>query len=242
MDDQKFMDCGCDGRVEYRFDERTLELRDAVSLAYRDGSQLTTFECEALECVLVDPAVQEGTDGLDKTLADQFEKITATGRPAVLKSESIGADFSAVPLLILRWRWANLDGGRRIAGRQCQLRNWQYLPGTQMRAVRTEPRLLQLTVDGFGRAFFRDDGGTTGTLSWEDSFKIRELAGQDSAGRGGLQTANDPSARQTAQTPSRKFDFVIGGDVKGRFALSSAAGDDRKTSGQFGTRKLAGAV
>ena len=245
MDDQKFMDCGCDGRVEYRFDERTLELRDAVSLAYRDGTQLTTFECEALECVLVDPAVQEGTDGLDKTLADQFEKITATGRPAVLKSESIGADFSADSIVI-----TSGSGGRismAASGSQGVNVNSADWRGTFQELkcaleVRTEPRLLQLTVDGFGRAFFRDDGGTTGTLSWEDSFKIRELAGQDSAGRGGLQTANDPSARQTAQTPSRKFDFVIGGDVKGRFALSSAAGDDRKTSGQFGTRKLAGAV
>ncbi len=95
VDEQKTMACACDGRVEYRFDDRTLVMRDDVSLVYRDGMEASTFACDTLECILADPEVQAVSDSPRTALTEQFEKITASGQPVVLKSGAVGAEFSA---------------------------------------------------------------------------------------------------------------------------------------------------
>ncbi|MDA7874344.1 hypothetical protein N9B17_04175 [Rhodopirellula sp.] len=242
VDEQKTMDFACNGRVEYRFDDRTLEMRDAVSLAYRDGSQLSTFSCDTLQCVLADPEVKTmaGTDvSAETSITDQFEKIIATGQPVVLKSSDIGAEFSAGEIEVSSGsggRLAVLASG--VGGVKVNSADWG---GTFKQLKCTlqmgqQPRLLQLLVDGFGRAFFKDDSGTVGDMSWAKSFKLSESAAVGNALR------QNPQQQAGQEGAPRRFDFVIGGDVKGRFGLSSASAQDRKTSGQFGARTLAGAV
>ena len=81
LDEQKTMACDCDGRVEFRFNERTLLMRDNVSLVYRDGVESSTFACDTLECVLADPEVQADSDSPRTALTDQFEKSRLQGNP-----------------------------------------------------------------------------------------------------------------------------------------------------------------
>ena len=249
VDETKSMDFACDGRVEYQFTQRTLEMREAVSLAYRDGDQLSTFNCDSLECVLADPELESGSGKASSSVTDQFEKITAVGQPVVLKSGTMRADFSANRIEV-----TSGSGGRLgilatgASGVKVNSAGWggtfeELKCNLQMG---DEPRLLQLLVDGFGRAFFRDDSGTVGDISWATSFKLGEAA---AVGKGGLASSVGANSGLTQKQPDavnngvrRKFDFVIGGDVKGRFGLSSASTADRKTSGQFGARTLAGAV
>ena len=249
VDETKSMDFACDGRVEYQFTQRTLEMREAVSLAYRDGDQLSTFNCDSLECVLADPELESGSGKASASVTDQFEKITAVGQPVVLKSGTMRADFSANRIEV-----TSGSGGRLgilatgASGVKVNSAGWggtfeELKCNLQMG---DEPRLLQLLVDGFGRAFFRDDSGTVGDISWATSFKLGEAA---AVGKGGLASSVGANSGLTQKQPDavnngvrRKFDFVIGGDVKGRFGLSSASTADRKTSGQFGARTLAGAV
>ena len=253
VDEQKTMACACDGRVEFRFNERTLLMRDDVSLVYRDGVESSTFACDTLECVLADPEVQADADSPRTALTDQFEKITASGQPVVLKSGVVGAEFSAETMEV-----TSGSGGRigivasGATGVKVNAADWggtfEQLKCTLQ--MGEQPRLLQLLVDGFGRAFFRDDAGSVGDLSWQDSFKLSEaavvadaIAESPSPGSAGPQSP--PRSSRPADTKPaapRKFDFVIGGDVKGRFGLSSAAGENRKTSGQFGARTLSGAL
>lgn len=255
VDETKSMDFACEGRVEYQFSQRTLEMRDAVSLAYRDGDQLSTFNCDSLQCVLADPEVQSGLGNGSSSVTDQFEKITAVGLPVVLKSGAMGADFSANKIEVTSGSGGRLgilatgssgvkvestDWGGTFQDLKCNLQ------------MGDEPRLLQLLVNGFGRAFFRDDSGTVGDMSWETSFKLGEAAAAGKAGQRSVANSNAVATGLSAQQSNvadagthavpRKFDFVIGGDVKGRFGLSSASTADRKTSGQFGARTLAGAI
>ncbi len=252
VDETKSMDFGCDGRVEYQFSQRTLEMRDAVSLVYRDADQVSTFNCDSLQCVLADPDVQSDPSNASSSITDQFEKITAVGQPVVLKSGAIGADFSANKIVVTSGSGGRLgvlatgptgvkvnsaDWGGTFEELKCNLQ------------MGDEPRLLQLLVDGFGRAFFRDSSGTVGDMSWEKSFKLSEAAVVGNADLGSNAGANPEAVSKQPQQQAagknsapRKFDFVIGGDVKGRFGLSSASTEDRKTSGQFGARTLTGAV
>jgi hypothetical protein len=258
VDEQKSMDFACDGRVEYLFDERVLAMRDGVSLVYREGAEVSTFDCDTLQCVLADPEVQDASGAGSTSVTNQFEKITATGQPVVLRSGSMGADFTANTIEV------NSGSGGRLAvlatgpsGVKVDSADWggtfEELKCTLQ--MGEQPRLLQLLVDGFGRAFFRDDSGTVGDMSWEKSFKLSEAAATANSSvvsNVGAATVNEANAltQPSQATPlpmgqeaaPRRFDFVIGGDVKGRFGLSSAAGEDRKTSGQFGARTLAGAV
>ncbi len=252
VDETKSMDFACDGRVEYQFSRRTLEMRDAVSLVYRDGDQLSTFYCDSLDCVLADPDVLSAPNNASSSVTDQFEKITALGQPVVLKSGAIAVDFSANRIEVTSGSGGRLgvlatgpsgvkvnsaDWGGTFKELKCNLQ------------LGDEPRLLQLLVDGFGRAFFRDDSGTVGDMSWQTSFKLSEAAAVGNGGLGSGTRANAGPVSPQSQDPAagknavpRKFDFVIGGDVKGRFGLSSASTEDRKTSGQFGARTLTGAV
>lgn len=252
VDETKSMDFACDGRVEYQFTQRTLEMRDAVSLTYREGDQLSTFNCDSLECVLADPEVPAVSGDASCSVTDQFEKIIAIGQPVVLKSGAMKADFSANRIEV-----TSGSGGRLgvlatgPTGVKVNSADWggtfeQLKCNLQMS---DEPRLLQLLVDGFGRAFFRDDSGTVGDMSWEKSFKLSEAAavGNDAlpprARANGVLPLQQPQQAAVGQDAvPRKFDFVIGGDVKGRFGLSSASTEDRKTTGQFGARTLVGAV
>jgi hypothetical protein len=252
VDETKSMDFACDGRVEYQFSQRTLEMRDAVSLAYRDGDQISTFNCDSLQCVLADPAVRADSGNASSSVTDQFEKITAMGQPVVLKSDAMAVQFSANKIEVTSGSGGRLgvlatgstgvkvnsaDWGGTFEELKCNLQ------------MGDDPRLLRLLVDGFGRAFFRDDSGTVGDMSWEKSFKLSEAAvvgngGSASRSAANAATASQPTQQQAAgkDAAPRKFDFVIGGNVKGRFGLSSASTEDRKTSGQFGARTLAGAV
>lgn len=252
VDETKSMDFSCEGRVEYQFGNRTLEMRDAISLAYREGDQLSTFTCESLECVLPDPEAKAVAGKSGASMTDQFEKITAVGQPVVLKSGAMGAEFSANKIEV-----TSGSGGRLAvlatgaSGVKVNSADWggtfeELKCNLQMG---DEPRLLQLVVDGFGRAFYRDDSGTVGDMSWEESFKLSELIVGDNGvsvsgadANAGLSPQHAQAAVTGKHAAPRKFDFVIGGDVKGRFGLSSASTADRKTSGQFGARKLAGAV
>ena len=252
VDETKSMDFACDGRVEYQFSRRTLEMRDAVSLIYREADQLTTFYCDSIECVLADSdGVSNATSGR-ASVTDQFEKIVALGQPVLLKSGAIGVDFSANKIEV-----TSGSGGRLgvlatgTSGVKVNSADWggtfeQLKCNLQMG---DQPRLLQLLVDGFGRAFFRDDAGTVGDMSWQDSFRLSEAAAvgdgslASSAGVNAEPVAKQAELQVTGKSVApRKFDFVIGGDVKGRFGLSSASTDDRKTSGQFNARTLTGAV
>ncbi|OUW83677.1 MAG: hypothetical protein CBD74_05410 [Saprospirales bacterium TMED214] len=252
VDETKWMDFVCDGRVEYQFSRRTLEMRDAVSLAYRDADQLTTFFCDSLECVLADPEVLSESSNAGASVTDQFEKIIAVGQPVVLKSGAMAGDFSANKIEVISGSGGRLgvsatgpsgvtvnsaDWGGTFKELQCNIQ------------MGDEPRLLQLLVDGFGRAFFRDDSGTVGDMSWQKSFKLSEAAvvsNSSLASTAGVTAAKGAQQSQIQvagkSAAPRKFDFVISGDVKGRFDLSSASTEDRKTSGQFGARTLTGAV
>jgi len=239
INEQKSLDFQCNGRVEYRFEDRTLDMEDSVSLVYHEGQGVSTFACSSLRCVLADPAL----DNSDRSsLADRFEKITAVGQPVTLKSGSLGVDFSAQQIEV------NSGTGGRISlfasgsrGVQVKGPTWggsfENLKCTM--EMGQEPRLLELLVKGFGRASFRDDANTVGEMSWLSSFRLAEGAAVESvnspAANSGLKTANNESLQ-------RRFEFSIDGEVNGRFSLGSASRGSRQTSGQFESDSLMGAV
>ncbi|MGB1816777.1 MAG: hypothetical protein ACPHJ3_15565, partial [Rubripirellula sp.] len=69
-----------------------------------------------------------------------------------------------------------------------------------------------------GRAFYRDDSGTVGDMSWEESFKLSELIVGDNGvsvsgadANAGLSPQHAQAAVTGKHAAPRKFDFVIGG-------------------------------
>jgi len=236
VNEQKTVDFGCKGRVEYRFDDRTLEMREAVSVVYREGEMVSTFDCSSLSCVLAGSGAKASGRG---SLAEHFEKITAVGQPVTVKSGSLGVDFSAQQLEV------ESGTGRRVSilasgsrGVNVKGAAWSGLFENLkcMLELGDEPRVLELLVDGFGRASFRDDTNSVGDMSWANSFKLSEGATPT-----GAATATE-SVPARNQTSPRRFDFALQGDVRGRFDLGSAARGSRQTSGQFESESLQGAV
>ena len=243
INDQNSADFACTGRVEYRFGDRTLEMRDSVSLVYHEGQVASTFDCSFLQCVLAD---QKGARSDRGSLAKHFETITAVGQPVRLNSGSLGVDFSAQQIEV------KSGTGRRISIRASDQRGVQVKSAAWSGVFENlsctmelgqEPRLLELLVEGFGRASYRDDSDTVGDMSWGGGFKLSE-GSTDTPVNTPVNGAagNALSGLPNHQQPPRRFDYTLDGQVKGRFKLGIASRGSRQTSGQFESGSLQGAV